>query len=148
MMLTFLLGLGAFVLGLFMALAGRKLWRPLFWPGVALMSLVGAWVIAGIYQDAMLEWNPMIREDAQIIGTWTDGRETITLHADHRFDYHTPEQRFSGIWSRNDWTLLVQARGIAPEMRFVMYGSKTYLMPHVPMDPDHWNGDLGLERAP
>ncbi len=147
-MITFLMVLGVFVLGLIMVLVGRKSLRPLFWPGVALMSLVGALLVSTIYQDAMMEWNPRIREDAQITGKWSDGRETVTLHADHRFDLHSPNEGFSGNWSRFDHNLRLKAEGLDSEMRFVMWGSDIYLMSRPPDDPDDWDGTLGLKHVP
>ncbi len=139
--------LGLFVLGLLMVLAGRFLSRRMFRPGLVLMLLAGGLIASELYRDAIMEWNPMIRADAPILGTWSDGRETVTLHANHQFDFHSPNERFSGEWSRFDWNLRLKAEGIDSEMRFVMYGNELYLMPRPPDDPDDWDGNLGLERA-
>lgn len=38
----------------------------------------------------------MIRTDSPILGIWSDGQETVTLHADHRFDYQSPNKTSSG----------------------------------------------------
>jgi len=127
-------------------LVGRV--RRLSQAGIALMLLIGGLFAIGIYRDAMMEWNPVIRSDAPVLGTWSDGRETVTLHADHRFDFHSPNERFSGEWSRFDFNPRLKAKRTDSEMRFVMYGSNIYLMPRPPGDIDDWNGELGLERVP
>ena len=95
-----------------------------------------------------MEWNPWIKDEALVVGTWADERETITLHADHRVDYHSSNERFSGNWSLDDWNLRLVADGVDSMMRFIVYDDQLYLMTHPPDDPDMWDGNLGLERRP
>jgi hypothetical protein len=146
--LIYLLLFGSIMVGGVLSLVGwRWHWRPLkrfgtflAISGVGLLSL-------DAYFNSLMEWNPHIDSDARVVGTWKDERETITLHADHRVDYHSRNEHFSGTWSRFDWNLRLQTEGVDSEMRFVRYGDELRLMTNPPDDPDGWNGVTGLRQV-
>ena len=143
-----IVGVTCFVLG------WRTRKRPLQVMGAALtFALVG--VIAGeVIMDSLLDWNPLVRDDAQVVGTWSgvrgmwkDFHETMTLRADHTCEYHSDAEGFTGKWDRNDWNLHVTAQGVDSMMRFIEYSGELRLLHHPPDDPDTWDGDLGLKRV-
>ena len=107
--------------------------------GIGLLS-------ADAYFSSLMDWNPVIQSESQVLGTWADERETIILHAHHRLDYHFWNEGFSGAWSLNDWNLRLKADGVDCEMRFVRYGGELRLMTDPPEDPDMWNGRIGLRQ--
>lgn len=142
---------GLLILALLIVLGSRTELRPLGWPGyilLALLLVLGGNMAVFFYRSARMEWAPAIRNDAQVVGAWTDDRETVTLHSDHRFDFHSPNERFSGEWSRVDHNLRLKAEGIDCSMMFVSYASDLHLMPRPPGDPDGWDGKPGLWRVP
>lgn len=144
----YLVLLGSIVTGGLLLLVG-------FWKRIRTLKRLGAFLaISGVgllsadaYFNSLMDWNPLIRSDELITGTWADERETITLHPDHRVDYHSWNEGFSGIWSRSDWNLKLQAEGVDSQMRFVSYDGELRLMTNPPHDPDGWNGVVGLERV-
>ena len=139
---VFFTGLMALVLGVWR----RKRW--LIAGGLSVMTVIVLAVIAEVSFESKMEWNPVIRDEALVVGTWADERETITLHADHRVDYHSSNEGFSGKWSLDDWNLRLTSDGVDCMMRFIEYDGQLYLMTNEPDDPDMWDGNLGLERRP
>jgi hypothetical protein len=146
--LIYLLLLGSIVGGGVLFLVGGKWnWRPLKCFGTFLaISGVGL-LCLDAYFNSLMDWNPHIDSDARAVGTWKDERETITLHADHRVDYHSWNEGFSGTWSRFDWNLRLQAVDVDSEMRFIRYDGELRLMTNPPDDPDQWNGVIGLRKV-
>ena len=144
-----IVGLTCFVIG------WRTQTRPLQMIGAGLSFAVVGMIAVDMIMDSLLEWNPLVRNDATVIGTWSGERsmwkdlaETITLRADHTYEYHSDEERFSGKWDRNDWNLHITAEGgIDLMMRFIEYSGELRLLHHPPDDPDTWDGDLGLKRV-
>lgn len=142
---------GLLILVVLIVLGSRTELRQIVWPGLVLLALLlflGGSMALHFYRSARMEWHPVIRNDTQVVGTWTDDRETVTLHADHRFDFHSPSERFSGEWSRIDHNLRLKAEGVDSKMTFVSYANKLHLTTWPPGDPDGWDGNPGLWRAP
>lgn len=145
--LFYLLLLGGIVGGGVLLLVGWKWnWRPLKRFGTFLaISGVGL-LCLDAYFNSLMDWNPHIDSEELVMGTWADERETITLHADHRVDYHSWNEGFSGTWSLNAWNLRLQGEGIDTQMRFIRYDGELRLITAPPEDPDVWNGSTGLRQ--
>jgi hypothetical protein len=144
----YLVLLGSIVTGGLSLLVGYwKRIRTLKRLGMLLVTIGVGLLAADTYYDSLMEWNPHIASDAAVFGTWADDRETITLHADQRVDYHSWNEGFSGTWSRFDWNLRLQAVDVDSEMRFVRYDGELRLMTNPPNDPDQWNGVIGLRKV-
>ena len=109
------------------------------------LAVIGLIIVEVAFESSM-EWNPSIKDDSRVLGTWADDRETITLRADHTVDYRSDTEGFSGRWSRDDWNLHLTAEGVESIMRFISFRDELRLMSNPPDDPDIWNGNLGLAR--
>ena len=124
-------------------------WRSLGTP----LLIVGTFGIMAVLVsrcavDIELEWNPAIRSDAEVFGTWGDRAKTVVLRPDHTLDYWDNARLTSGTWTRNDWNLFIYDEGHKVRtMEFVKYRGHLRLMPDPPGDPDAWNGDVGLEKS-
>ncbi len=114
--------------------------------GSAMVLGVVGLVVVDMAFEASMEWNPSITDDSRVVGTWADGRKTITLRADHTVDYRSDSEGFTGRWSRYDWNLHLTAEGVDSAMRFITFRDELRLMTNPPDDPDMWDGDLGLIR--
>lgn len=143
-----LVGVTCFVLG------WRTRRRSLQMMGAVLSLTVIGLITADVVMNSLVEWNPLVREDKAVLGTWLrerdfwmDFSETIILRADHSFEYHSDTEGFAGKWERYDWNLHLAAKGINSTMRFIEYSGELRLLSHPPEDPDLWSGDLGLKRA-
>lgn len=146
--IIYLVLFGSIVLGGLLLLVGFwKRIRVLKRLGMVLATLGVGLVAADIYFNSLMEWNPHIESDAAVLGTWTDERETITLHMNHRVHYHSWNEDFTGTWSLDSWNLRLQAEGVDSLMRFVSYDGELRLMTNPPDNPDEWNGVVGLKRA-
>jgi hypothetical protein len=142
LLITFGFGVVSFIWGC------RKHSSQAKWLGVGIILLVSALVAVEIAFDSSLEWNPTIHSDTEIVGTWTDHRETLTLVPNNTFDYRTATRTVSGSWTRNDWNLYLHNTDFSATMRFIQFRGRYRLMAHPPSDPDMWDGDLGLSRNP
>lgn len=139
--------LAAFIAGLAFLVWGWRRSLRARWLGAALSAFVVIVVVAEIAYDSALEWNPTIGGDSEVVGTWTDHGQTITLASDHAFTYQTAAQTTHGTWTRDDWNLYLHGDSFSSTMRFVQFHGQYRLMTHPPDDPDAWNGDLGLRLA-
>jgi hypothetical protein len=145
---------GVLIVGVTCFMFGRRTRRRSLQVMGAVLSLgVVGLIAADVIMDSLMEWNPMVRDDKRVIGTWVrerdlwmDFAESVTLHADHRFEYHSDNEGFSGKWERNDWNLRLTAEGLDWMMRFIEYSGELRLLSRPPEDPDTWSGDLGLKR--
>jgi hypothetical protein len=120
---------------------------PARWLGVALFSFIVTCTAWRMARDAALEWNPTISDDAQVIGTWADRAQSVTLHADHTFTCRIASQVARGRWKRDDWNLYLSGDSFGRTMRFVQFRGEYRLMTESPVEPDEWNGNLGLQRS-
>ena len=140
--------LGVFVVGLAAFIWGwRRRSVPTRWLGVSMCAFVIIVIVANASFDSALEWNPTIGGDSEVIGTYTDQSQTITLTSDQVFTYQTAEQTRHGTWTRDDWNLYLRSDSYSSTMRFVQFRGKYRLMTNPPEDPDAWDGDIGLEPA-
>ena len=128
--------------------------RPLKIVGAVISLGVIGLITAEVVMDSLLEWNPLVRNDSEVVGTWQRKRsfwmdldETLTLRADHTFEYRSDHESFTGTWQRNDWNLHIAASGVDPLMRFISFFGELRLLRRPPDDPDTWDGDLGLKRV-
>jgi hypothetical protein len=94
-----------------------------------------------------LEWNPTIASDADVLGTWVDRTQTITLAANYTFTDRAPSQFTTGTWTRHDWNLYLRGGNYSATMRFVKFRAVYRLITNPPGDPDTWDGDLGLRQV-
>ena len=140
--------LAAFVAGVVALVVGlRRRSARARWLGAALCAFVVIVIVTEVAYDSALEWNPTIGGDSQIVGTWTDQGQTITLASDHTFTYQTASQTARGTWTRDDWNLYLRGASYSGTMRFIQFHGIYRLMTHPPDDPDAWDGDLGLRLA-
>jgi hypothetical protein len=137
---VFLGGIVAFILG------WRFRSRVAKWSGLGIAGIVVVVVVSNVMFERSLEWNPTIKSDAEIIGTWTGHGQTVTLASNMSFRCQTPSTNYSGIWSRDDWNLYLRGDSFTYTMRFVKFRDHYRLMTHPPGDPDEWDGDLGLKH--
>ncbi len=143
-----IVGIACFVFG---RRTRRHAWRVI---GSVLSLGVISVITMEVIMDYRMEWNPAIRKDSEVVGTWVRERgfwmdffESVTLRADHSCEYHSDTERFTGKWERHDWNLQITAEGVDSTMRFIAYSGELRLLSQPPDDPDTWNGDLGLERV-
>ena len=138
----------AFVAGIGILIWGwRRHSRLLRGLGCGMVGSVIAIVVANLWIDSALEWNPTIGSDAEIVGTWSDRAQKITLTSDKTFTYRTSSQLINGTWTRYDWNLYLRGDNYSATMRFVQYRGGYRLMTHPPEDPDMWDGDVGLPKT-
>ena len=98
----FVVGVGIFIWG------WRRRSRGARWLGCGLVFIVIAVAVANIWMCSALEWNPIIRSDAEVAGTWRDRDQRLALSGDKTFTYRTPSQTTSGTWTRDDWNLYLR----------------------------------------
>ena len=111
-----ILGIGILVWG------WRRRSRKAKWIGGGLIGAIVAAVTANAAFDASLELNPNIVNDADIVGTWTNRVEVVTLTPDHTFRYRVPDHTFSGTWTRDDWNLYLHSATDGNQtMRFIQF---------------------------
>ena len=140
--------LTAFVFGVSVFVrAWRRRSRGGRWLGVAIVGSVVAVIVGEIAFDAAIEWNPTIGSDTEVIGTYADGAQTVTLQSDKTFTHRTPSQTTSGTWTRDDWNLYLRGDSYSGTMRFIQVRGHYRLMTQPLGDPDTWDGDLGLQRT-
>ena len=117
--------------------------------GSAMMLGVGMLVVAQIYFESLMEWNPSIKADSEVLGQWADDKATIDLRADHTCTGTLEAADFAGTWRRDDWNLKVTfEKPHTPDMRFISWAGELRLMVAPPDDPDMWDGYPGLKRQP
>ncbi len=118
------------------------------WAGGALIFTVVCLVVWCEIEQAATELNPIIRADAEILGTYADSTESFALLANHTFIHQTRYGRCPGTWSRTDFNVSFHEAGAATsiEMRFIQYFGKFRLLPRLPDDPDEWSASDGLPR--
>jgi len=146
---------GLLVLGVTCFILGWRTRRRSLKTTGAVLSLTAIGLItADVIMNSRMEWNPPIRDETTVVGSWLrersiwmDFSETITLRADHSFEYHSDEEGFSGKWERSDWNLRLKSEGVDSTMRFIEYAGELRLLSQPPDDPDLWSGDLGLKRV-
>jgi hypothetical protein len=137
----------AFVLGLVVFIWGLcRHSRLARWLGGSVVVAVPALVAAEMWFDSAQEWNPTIGSDSEIVGTYADRRETITLAPDKSFTYCAGSQISTGTWGRDDWNLYLTNSNHSSTLRFIQFRGRYRLLTHPPEDPDQWNGDLGLQK--
>ena len=139
--------LAAFIAGIVLFVRGwRRRSAPMRWLGAGFCAGIITLVVANSAFEAALEWNPTIQTDSEVVGTWSDRAQTITLSHDHTFTYQTGAHIARGTWTRDDWNLYLRGDSDAT-MRFVQFRGQYRLMTRPPGDPDTWDGDLGLPRS-
>lgn len=120
--------------------------RTAQWLGVGIAGSVVSLIVYNVAIEASLEWNPIISSDAEIIGTWTGRSQTIILSLNNTFSYSTPTENTGGTWTRDDWSLHLKG-GYSGTMRFVRFLEHYRLMTNPPIDPDMWDGNIGLKKT-
>jgi len=97
------------------------------------------------------EWNPVIKNDAEVAGVWTDSQHKLKLTADHHFTYRDHDVVTSGTWSRDDWNLYLKSgapdsHGAPTNLRFIEYKGHYRVLTKLLLDTDEWDGDYGLNK--
>ena len=140
--------LAAFVFGVSVFIRGwRRGSRGGKWLGAAMVAIVLAVIAGEIVFEVAIEWNPTIGSDTEVLGTWADRAQIVTLQSDKTFTFRTSAQTTTGTWTRDDWNLYLHGDSYSGTMRFVQFRGHYRLMTKPPEDPDMWDGDLGLQRT-
>jgi hypothetical protein len=116
------------------------------WSGLGIAAIVVALIVSNEMFESSIEWNPTLKSDADIIGTWSGGGQTVTLAPNMTFRCQSPSTNYSGIWSRDDWNLYLRSDSYTNTMRFITFREQYRLMTRPLGDPDEWDGDLGLKH--
>ena len=93
-----------------------------------------------------VEWNPTIRDDAVVVGTWKDEKQTLVLDTDHTFLYRAAVQTFRGNWKRENWSLALSGDHFSRGMAFVRVRGR-YRLISSNFDPDGWDDSMGLRQT-
>jgi hypothetical protein len=90
-----------------------------------------------------IEWNPLIRNDTEIVGSWIDDKELLTINEDHTFKLIVGDSEYSGGWSLDDWnfTFDYYSTGMPYDYLRVIHHSNKYHLVKGTLDrgPDAWN---------
>ena len=91
----------------------------------------------------VIEWNPLIKNENVIIGSWYGVDESLVLNADHTFVLTSNNQEYSGGWSLDDWNLTFDYRSPNTPyhyLRVIYYSNNYHLVKGtLDKDPDVWN---------
>lgn len=109
------------------------------------LGVIGLFSADAIYESWM-EWNPIIANEAEVLGSWSDGYSTIVLKADHTLDFTVSNVSATGVWALEDFNFTVTINGHKTKMRFIRHRGNLRLMTNPPVDPDMWAGELGMVR--
>ncbi len=52
-----------------------------------------------------IEWNPLIKSDSEIVGSWVDDKELLTISDNHTFKLIVGGSEYNGGWNLDDWNL-------------------------------------------
>lgn len=136
MLLIFFLApltLATIVTGALVAIKGRKS-SPRIYIGIGIASLPFITFISlAIISPGVDEWNPTIKHDSDIIGSWRGDQQKIRLHRDFSFGAQLEGKSLTGTWSRDDWNLyLTDNSGSLHTMRFIEDSNELLLLPYPP----------------
>ncbi|MEI9892891.1 MAG: hypothetical protein WDN28_02980 [Chthoniobacter sp.] len=135
-----------FVAGIALLVEGwRRRSRWLKVSGGIVLALLVILIGRELILEGAMEWNPALF-DEELLGTWRDRDEILTLAADHTFSYHRSEENLTGRWNRDDWNLELQSENAAWTARLVRYFHHLRIMTHPPDDLDAWDGNPGLKK--
>ncbi|MEZ0256842.1 MAG: hypothetical protein ACAI37_16270 [Chthoniobacter sp.] len=141
-----LLLFGITTTGIYLLASGwRRRSRTLKSLGAILLLFVTAVIARALIFENALEWNVVV-SDSELIGTWSDKTETLTLKSDGTFSYRTAAGSTTGQWDREDWNLNLKSEQAVISVRVVRYFHHPRIMTHPPDDPDAWDGNPGLEK--
>jgi hypothetical protein len=138
---------GAFGSACFLGLRKRCSWRQMAVCWAFIASYAGI-VLSNESRVDEIEWNPLDITDEEVIGTWSDGEETMVLGANGAFRYCGAGEDLAGRWTRDDWNLYLSPASNGGEMRLVRNKGQCRLMTHLPGDLDGWRYNEGLTRKP
>jgi len=137
------------VLGLTIALHGWKRRQlPMKLAGTSMIMLVVLEIFIGNWFVFQVESNPLIRSDAEILGTYSGKHLTVSILPDGTCIYDEYSIKKTGIWSRDDWNLLLSGTNLSVQMRFIQFRGKYRLQEDNGRDPDEiawW--EIGLKRT-
>jgi hypothetical protein len=140
-MLFILAGLGGLtVLGVIGAFWLRR--RPLRVAALLLAGLAGGRLALGIASAVLVQedLNPTVHP-ADLVGSWRDGAQVLTLRADRTFQITGP-MASAGTWAFLDWELSFAGT----KARVIKVNGALRIVPSFPEDPDLWDGRLGFVR--
>lgn len=144
-----LLIVAGLVVGLVVAIAGRKSKRTL---SMGVLIIAAPWMLllllAALSPHEIDEWNPSIHSDSEIIGEWKGTSSSITIRPDSSFTASIQGIVPEGKWRRADWNLyLTDTNGAEHYMRFVQDGGNLTLLPNPPQDGYFAPGSMALKRV-
>lgn len=133
------------VIGLTALMSGirrRRAWRSL--TGGTLLAFSAFVIWLNITFDAALDLNPIIKNEAVLIGTWEGENSRLELHGNRTFTCHGESScnpvGQSGTWDFYNFSMGFSQEGKAPKsLRVISYVDK-YCLIDMPDDPDLWNG--------
>jgi hypothetical protein len=109
---------------------------------VGVAVLAAARLALGVASAAVLSENfgPAVREE-ELVGSWRDGAEELTLHADRTFVLRSATSE-TGSWTLADHDVWLGAR----RARIIEVNGERRIVPRFPHDPERWDGHLGFAR--
>ncbi len=131
---------GLCVSGLLGALRLRRpAWR-IAAAGVAVLA--GGRLALGIASEVLVQedLNPVV-QPGELVGSWRDGAQPLTLRADHTFQLRGPPDG-AGNWNLHDWELSLNDT----KARVIKVNGAYRIVLSFPDDLDEWNGRLGFAR--
>ena len=97
-----------------------------------------------------IEWNPLIKSEQVIVGSWSGVNESLVLKTDHTFLLTHNNQEYSGGWSLDDWNLTFDYYLSDTPYGYlrVIYHSDSYhlVKDTLNKDPDVWNYENSLVK--
>ena len=112
-----------------------------FWVLLCLVSV--QWVDLATLPE--VEWNPLHVPAEEFLGTYSDGKQTITFHSDGRYSaaniQGVPD---SGDWKMDDWNIYLSS---GRTMRHIQVEGRNHVLPEEIGDLDGWHGEVGLPKA-
>jgi hypothetical protein len=120
--------------------------------GIFALALTGMGFVYFVALDMLEpEWNPLIANDSEIAGVWTEGNERLELSADGHYAYGTPPTVKTGTWVRDDWNLTLKpgvtgGNASSTLMRFIQFRGRYRILTNPPDEPGVWLHDYGLVK--
>jgi hypothetical protein len=104
--------------------------------------LAGGRLALGIVSAVLVkeDLNPMVRP-YDIVGSWRDGAQALTLRADRTFHLTGPATT-TGAWDLREQELSLAGM----KARVIKVSGAYRIVPSFPDDPDLWDGRLGFAR--
>lgn len=148
LVLILLPGLGILLWGI-----ALRSWLLMCLGGVLMFPAVAVFVIELI--TPRCEWNPIIFSDADVIGTYVDGGDTVTFAADGTFSYRLSSSLGNGTWRHgadDRWNLYLSGDTTITSMHLIReleedFRGELHLIPRPIVPRNEWDWDWGLSKV-